>query len=48
MSDQEIKCLKNEPSKLFNNPIRYPLIKDIRYMVDYINKSKNLIKNLST
>ena len=47
MSDQEIKCLKNEPSKLFNNPIS-GYSKDIRYMVDYINKSKNLIKNLST
>ena len=43
MSDQEIKCLKNELNKFFNSPIR-GYSKDTKYTVDYINKDKSLIK----
>ena len=43
MLSQEIKDVKNEFSKLFNSPIK-AYNKDIRYMVDYINKDGNLIK----
>ena len=45
MSDQEIKCLKNEPNTFFNNPIR-GYSKYIRYMVEYINEGKSLIKHI--
>ena len=45
MSSQEIKDIKNEFNKLSNNPIK-GYSKDIRYVVDYINKGENLIKKL--
>ena len=38
-----MKGVKNEFNRLFNNPIRRSS-KDIRYIVDYINKSKTLLK----
>ena len=39
------KCFKNKFNKLFNNPIK-GYSKDIRYIVDYINKGENHTKNL--
>ena len=43
MSTQQKKCFKNKFNKLFNNPIK-GYSKDIRYIVDYINKGENHIK----
>ena len=37
------KCFKNEFNKLFNDPIK-GYSKDIRYMVDYINRCENPTK----